>query len=188
MSLHVVCGPMFSGKTTLAMQTVRRYRSVGTQVMIISHSSDTRYTQEGVSSHDRIVMDSHLCMALMPMLDEPEWNAAKVIVVEEAQFFPDLLDFCIAAVEHHKKTVFVYGLDGNYKRQAFGQILQLCSLADSFQKISAFCKLCQTDNTPGLFTASMKPMPQDGICVGGADVYAAVCRQHYLAVNEKNKV
>ena len=185
MSLHVVCGPMFSGKTTLAMQTVRRYRSVGTKVMIISHSSDSRYTQNGVSSHDRIVMDSHLCTVLTPMLDEIDWAVAKVIVIEEAQFFPDLLDFCTQAVEKYNKTVFVYGLDGNYKRQAFGQILNLCSLADTFQKISAFCKICQSENTPGIFTASLMPMPQDGIHVGGAEVYAAVCRQHYLSVDAK---
>lgn len=182
MALHVVCGPMFSGKTTLAMQTVRRYRSVGTNVMILSHSSDTRYTLHGLGSHDAVVMTAHLGTMLMPFTEQPEWRDSRVIVVEEAQFFADLVPFCIQAVETYHKTVFVYGLDGNFRREPFGHILELAPLADTFQKIAAFCKLCQTD-TPAIFTAAVQAMPMDGVCVAGEDVYKAVCRKHFKEIN-----
>jgi thymidine kinase len=182
MALHVVCGPMFSGKTTLAMQTVRRYRSVGTNVMILSHSSDTRYTLHGLGSHDAVVMTAHLGTTLMPFVDQPDWHESRVIVVEEAQFFPDLVEFCLKAVETCGKTVFVYGLDGNFRREPFGHILELAPLADTFHKIAAFCKLCQND-TPAIFTAAVQAMPTDGVCVAGADVYKAVCRKHFKELN-----
>lgn len=40
----------------------------------------------------------------------------------QAQFFPDLLEFCKRAVDDHGKTVFVAGLDGDYRRERFGDV------------------------------------------------------------------
>ena len=45
-----------------------------------------------------------------------------VIAIDEAQFFPDLLSFCSTAADYDNKHVIIAGLDGDFKRQRFGQV------------------------------------------------------------------
>ena len=49
----------------------------------------------------------------------------QVIAIDEAQFFPDLFQFCCTAANEDQKHVIVAGLDGDFKRQKFGQVLDL---------------------------------------------------------------
>lgn len=53
--------------------------------------------------------------------------------MDEAQFFPDLEEFCSTAADEDRKHVIVAGLDGDFKRQRFGQvnIPRVTSLASS---------------------------------------------------------
>ena len=44
-----------------------------------------------------------------------------VFAIDEAQFFPDLLAFCTAAADAHAKHLLLAGLDGDFRRQRFGQ-------------------------------------------------------------------
>ena len=45
-----------------------------------------------------------------------------MIAIDEAQFFPDLLDFCTSAADEDSKRVIVAGLDGDFQREKFGQV------------------------------------------------------------------
>ena len=44
-----------------------------------------------------------------------------VFAIDEAQFFPDLLAFCTSAADAHAKHLLLAGLDGDFRRQRFGQ-------------------------------------------------------------------
>ena len=44
-----------------------------------------------------------------------------MFAIDEAQFFPDLLAFCTAAADAHAKHLLLAGLDGDFRRQRFGQ-------------------------------------------------------------------
>ncbi len=55
------------------------------------------------------------------------YDSVDVIAIDEAQFFPDLLEFCTEASDHDNKQVLVAGLDGDFKRQRFGQV-RACTL------------------------------------------------------------
>lgn len=46
----------------------------------------------------------------------------QVIIIDEAQFFPDLHEFCCTAADEDAKTVIVAGLSGDFRRQKFGQV------------------------------------------------------------------
>ena len=50
---------------------------------------------------------------------------ASSIFINEAQFYPDLVDF----VKHFMKTknIYVYGLDGDFKQEKIGHIGQSCN-------------------------------------------------------------
>lgn len=49
-------------------------------------------------------------------------SALKAIAIDEAQFFPDLLEFCLEAAERDNKLVVVAGLSGDFRRKKFGEV------------------------------------------------------------------
>jgi thymidine kinase len=59
------------------------------------------------------------------------------IFINEAQFFPDLYKF---VVEYGRKHIYLYGLDGDFKREPIGDILQLIPYCNSVIKLNAKCK------------------------------------------------
>jgi len=67
------------------------------------------------------------------------------IFINEAQFFPDLYKF---VQEFSHKHIYLYGLDGDYKREPIGDLLNLIPCADSVQKLKAKCVCGQ----PAIFT------------------------------------
>jgi thymidine kinase len=100
------------------------------------------------------------------------------VIIEEAQFFPDLYDVVVDLVEGQGKHVLVFGLDGDSERRPFGRVLDLIPLADTYTKLRAECRLCG-DGSAALFTKRTSGATGQ-VCVGGEDTYKAVCRKHYL--------
>jgi thymidine kinase len=54
-SIEVIFGPMFSGKTTELLRRIRRFSLAQRTCLVVKYSKDTRYSQDGVSTHDRSV-------------------------------------------------------------------------------------------------------------------------------------
>jgi thymidine kinase len=75
----------------------------------------------------------------------------KLIIIEEAQFFIGLVEFVKNLVDNEGRDVVVVGLDGDYRRKPFPEILDCISLADRVTKLTALCKRC-ADGTPAIFT------------------------------------
>lgn len=178
MSLEVVVGPMFSGKTSYVYSIVKRYRSVGVSVVVIKPTSDNRYSiLPEIVTHDGVRFECILTNKNLMELDH-EFTKARVIIIEEAQFFDDLELFVRCMVENFHKDMIIVGLDGDYNRKPFGQILQCIPLADKVTKLSALCSRC-CDGTPALF--SHRKVDEGGqVLVGGADKYEPLCRACYL--------
>jgi thymidine kinase len=54
MSLEIIMGPMFSGKTTHAISFIRRQKFIGSNVLAIKPQIDLRYsTTNVIISHDK---------------------------------------------------------------------------------------------------------------------------------------
>ena len=184
MSLELLLGPMFAGKSSALQTIVRRHRALGWSVMVITHSIDKRYGDDPqIVNHDLQRLPAIATDRLMPLLEHPEFASAKLVVVEEAQFFPDLVPFILSTVDLSGKNAVVVGLDGDAERKPFGRILDLIPYADRITKLTAFCHLC-ADGTPAIFTHAYKEAAStvaDGQpCVGAADKYTPMCRRHYI--------
>jgi thymidine kinase len=76
----------------------------------------------------------------------------------------------------HKKKIYVGGLDGDFERKKFGQILDLIPICDNVRKITSLCSLCK-DGTRGIF--SMRLTSETEQTVVGSDNYIPVCRDCY---------
>ena len=188
--LEVIFGPMFSGKTTALLEIYKQCIFCNIPVSIINHASDTRYHDTLVSTHDKItapcIQSSKLGDVWFPNEQmEPKdgyvYNShcslrhADVILINEGQFFTDLYDVVVDMLKH-KKKIYVGGLDGDFERKKFGQILDLIPICDNVRKITSLCSLCK-DGTRGIF--SMRLTSETEQTVVGSDNYIPVCRDCY---------
>jgi thymidine kinase len=185
MSIELIIGPMFAGKSSAILQRIRRAKAIGRNVLIVTSILDTRYDSRGVSikTHDQegVTAIGLGINDLTQIMNITGFNEAHMIIIEEAQFFNGLYDIVQSIVESYKKDVIIVGLDGDSDRKPFGDILKLIPLADRVMKLAALCKRC-CDGTEGHFTALVadKGGKKEQIYVGGADKYLPMCRSHYL--------
>jgi thymidine kinase len=181
MSLDIVLGPMFAGKSSYILGLVLRYSAIGTPVMVIKHSSDTRYVygEDNIVTHDQRRATCASVQYLGQVVLRDRIKDHSVIIVDEAQFFPELVEFVTYVVEELGKKLYLVGLDGDIHRKPFGEILDCIPLADRIEKLTSFCHSC-ADGTPGLFSyRSQGPMDQQ-VLIGGQDMYQSLCRACYL--------
>lgn len=177
--LKLIIGPMFSGKSSELIKYIRRYNTINKNILIITHESDTRYETNAICTHDKIKIDCIAMDKLKPIWDLPNYLTTDIIFIEEAQFFDDLFDFVTKSIDDDKKSIIIAGLDGDFKRKKFGQILDLIPHADEVVKINALCRICN-DGTVAPFTVRLDKKTKKQIKVGSDDMYEAVCRKHYL--------
>lgn len=176
--IELILGCMYSGKTTEMIRKINMYKTLGKQMVIYTHSMDTRYAESGkISTHDKTIVQAIAKTNLSDIFDTMSYQTAEIVFIEEAQFFPDLFDTVVRAANEHKKTVIVSGLDGDYLLQPFEQIIRLIPHAESVIKQNALCRKCG-DGTPASFSKRIVPSVERQL-VGSNGVYEAVCRRHY---------
>lgn len=170
--LELIVGPMFSGKTTRLIEHYKAYKFIGKKIVVINYELDVRYSNVALSSHDRIEIP---CI-FSKTLDYSLWQDADIILINEGQFFEDLMTSVLTMIEVHNKRVYVCGLDGDFKRQRFGGMLDLIPYCDRVEKLNAFCSLCR-DGTLAIF--SHRVSGEATQIVIGADNYMPLCRGCY---------
>lgn len=181
MSLDIVIGPMYAGKTTFIRQTAEKYASIKTRVYIINHSIDTRYAyheEDMITAHVTGIRVGHI-QSLRNVVMRTMIEDVEVVIVDEAQFFTGLREFVLYVVEKLGKKLYLVGLSGDSDRGVFGELLDCIPLADRVQTLSAFCERC-ANGTPGIFTERLAGAPSEYIHVGGKESYRALCRTCYL--------
>lgn len=152
---------------------ISKYQGIKEHVFCINSIYDDRHHEDVIMTHDGVTID---CCKVEKLEDAHIPYSTQVIGIDEAQFFPDLISFVKDKLSKGF-TLIVAGLDGDYRQQKFGNILDLVPLADTYQKKYALCNYCQ-NGTPGVFT---RRLVQDDsqILVGARDKYVAVCRSCY---------
>jgi thymidine kinase len=175
MSLEVVMGPMFAGKTSYALSLVRKYTAQGLRVLIVKPSIDTRFDNlDEITTHDG---DSLPCYTTVTLngLTADFLSDFSVIILDEAQFFQGLVPFAEFAVDTLHKTVYFIGLSGDSNRRPFGEFLNVIPLADRITNLSSLCLCCQSAH----FSRRIRS-GYDQIAIGGAELYVPQCRLCYL--------
>ncbi len=178
MSLDIVLGPMFSGKSSYALSYIRRLKAVGRNVLAVKPAIDTRFSEDEIVTHNQdklpcVVWDSNTVITPNRFMLQ-----ADCIVIEEAQFFKGLPVFCEYMMGIGKHLLLV-GLDGDAHRQPFREILDCIPLANKVTKLSALCRLCN-GGSEAYYTRYKQDSTQSGsqIDVGGPEKYEAVCLKH----------
>lgn len=179
MSINLIMGCMFSGKTSALINVAKINKLLGKKVLMINFDEDTRYSDSNkVTSHDNISIDAIACSCdIKSILDTDIYKTSDVICVNEGQFFKGLVDFCIDACEN-SKIIHVCGLDGDYLKRPFGELLNLIPHCETVQKLHALCLTCK-DGTLASFTKRISDS-SDLVVIGSEESYQPVCRKCYL--------
>jgi thymidine kinase len=98
-----------------------------------------------------------------------------VIGIDEAQFFPDLVEFT-EDLTNRGKTVIAAGLDGDFQRKPFGKVLDLMSKSETISKLSAVC----TESAAEAYFTQRTVEFQGLELIGGAESYRAASRSSFF--------
>ena len=171
--LELFIGPMFSGKTSRLVDIYKQCQFCNIPVAVINHSIDTRYHDTMLSTHDKVMIPCIKTNCITDILDI--LTNSQVIIINEGQFFDDLYTTVVSLLSQGKK-IYVGGLDGDFERKKFGQILDLIPMCDKITKLTSLCSICK-NGTPGIFSKRLTPETEQTIV--GSDIYIPVCRTCY---------
>lgn len=190
--LEIIYGPMKSGKTSRLLQLYKQFKFCGVPVMVINNSKDNRYSETYLSTHDKVMIPcikSNNLSEIINLTDIDsetisteyvrEFTEASVILINEAQFFDDIVEWVTIAVEKYKKNVYICGLNSDFKRKPFGNWLDLEQICDRVTHLHSWCSICKKN--PALFSHRLTNETEKIII--GSENYIPVCRTCWLTVN-----
>ena len=170
MSLTVIIGSMYSGKTTALIDKVLSLRQLGLKCLIVNHTNDSRVEGPAIQTHDGTTFPAMKTDDVL-QLHTLGYDA---VAIDEGQFFSHLKTAVMHLVESKGQHVIVAGLSGDYLRQPFGEMLELIPLADSVQWLRADCNSCDSK------ASFKKRLSDEKEKVAVESDYVALCRTCYL--------
>ena len=192
--LDMILGPMFSGKTTKLLEIMEMFDKKNIKYIAVKPKIDDRYTEEDknnfIVSHNFEKRECKVTTDLLEIFSEIKKNktiestrseSVEYILIDEAQFFKNLFNFCIACLEQLNINVIVTGLDGDFMRKPMGEILDLLPIANTITKLSSKCHH-ENCEQPGIFSHRIVA-DQGQVLIGGSDKYVPLCRSHYIEYN-----
>lgn len=135
--IEVVCGGMFSGKTEELIRRAKRAHIAGQNVVVVKPAIDKRYSDTEVVSHNEnalpsILVDTADQIVLLT-------GNAKVVCIDEAQFFDERIVDVANSLANDGKRVIVAGLDMDFEGKPFGPMPNLLAVAEFVTKLHAIC-------------------------------------------------
>ena len=186
MTLEVIIGPMFSGKTSELIRLVEREVYAKRRGAIFKPSFDTRYSATDVVTHNGLHYDAYKIHATEPGIKRisqlVRQRSIDAIGVDEVEFFPEgIVDLLDSLAE--EKRVIACGLNLNFRAEPFVNTMQLAVRADRVRYLSAVCVVCGQEASRTQRLIGGKPAPKNSptIVVGGKEMYEPRCRSCYEA-------
>lgn len=182
--LKVICGPMFSGKTSALIGEIATARADGLNVVVFNHASDKRYAESGVVSHDgakELAFSATSAEDILRAVVEKEGSSqlnVDAVYVDEVQFYDGEISSLLEEFAAYGKRVVVAGLDLDFRGKPFPVVADLCAKADYVEKKKGVCAVCGKDSTHSYLKNENKA--NGNIVVGGADLYDALCRKCFM--------
>lgn len=175
MSIELIIGPMFSGKTSELFRRLNRAKYTGNRTILFKYTHDTRYsTLSRAVSHDLIEVEAVPISDFGALVELPD---ADVIGIDEGQFIRGLPLFVMAAADAGKRVI-VSALDSDFRMMPWKNIRSLIPVSERIDKIHAVCFKCKRDAS---FTKRLDTSNDVVEDIGGADKYVASCRACFLS-------
>jgi thymidine kinase len=158
---------MYASKTTSLIHKYNILNNQNASILVIDYDTERedKFYEGELVNHNGVSIPCIKCSKLYDLLDiykkrgnfqishefdtlndfaaSREMNSARDalfharhIMINEAQFFPDLVEF---VKEYSQRNIYIYGLDGDFKQEKIGYILDIIPLCDTVTKLKATC-------------------------------------------------
>ena len=179
MSLDLIIGPMFAGKTTEICRLLRRHVIAGKDCIMVKFAGSDRYGTHGVTNHDGVNCNGFPTITSTTLRGiYNELVLYTVVAVDEVQFFGDAFEI-IKKLILIGKTVIASGLLADSNLDPFPSVSQLMAISTSVEQLTAICVECGAIAPTTHKTANKSVHNQ----IGGKELYQALCMSCY---DEKN--
>lgn len=182
-SVEVICGPMFSGKSSLLISRAREAFYAKEKVVAFTQKKDNRRGENSINTFDKdqflavSVLNSKQILKNIP-------DGTSLVVIDEANFFDmDLADI-VNKIAEKGIRVIVAGLDRNFRGEGFGPMSRIKLEADKVTQLCARCAVCgnEASRTQRLKIVNGKKIPAkytDPTVLVGEEEYEPRCRFHH---------
>ena len=172
--IEVICGPMFSGKTEELIRRLVRAQIAKQRVAIFKPSTDNRFTEDYIVSHNQRKIKSLQVQETNKILDYQD--KADVFGIDEAQFFDSSIVTICRNLANAGKRIVVAGLEKDYLANSFGSMPDLLIDAEYITKVNAICMQC---GDPANYSHRISSEKKQ-VVIGETDKYEALCRRCYI--------
>jgi len=181
--LDIIIGTMFSGKTTYLLSEISKLTQLNYKILYLNIDFDDR-SDNFFSTHNPLFdkhfnFNNNVTMIKSKNLLNINILPYDIIMIDEAHFFNDLIEFTNSCLDH-KKYVIVAGLQADFAGRKFGKILDLIPICTDIKRLHAYCAECAKKKYCRIAIYSKKILKSDELTdIGGADKYVPVCHEHY---------
>ena len=190
-NLTVYAGPMMAGKTSVLLAELSICAEEGKQIMVVKPTIDRRYSDDDIVTHDGVSLkrsSSGITVRLLEETDEialSELLDVDVLLVDEAQFLPNLCAVSIPRILEAGIDVVAVGLDMDSEGRGFSEMPRLLAMANQAFKLSAFCAVCgeEANRTFRKLTA----ISTEQVLIGGSETYEPRCLHHWAQGQREKK-
>lgn len=159
MGVHLIIGPMFSGKTTELVNRAQQR----TDAILVKPSVDTRYSNDRIQTHDGTSLKS-LSINYLTRSKLPETYP---LYIDEGHLFPDCIEFVNQRML--KQDITISTLNATYEQQTISIVSELLPYVETINYKTALCDMCHQTAQ-----CTIKHPDTDKI-IGGKSVYMASC-------------
>lgn len=183
--LTVIAGPMFSGKSEELMRRVRRATIAGIEVLVVSHSLDTRSDITQISSHIGMNIPAVPLTDADSLAEVALADHVDLVAIDEAQFFGPELIPVVEALLNEGMDVIVEGLSVTFDGKPFEPLPALMAVAEEVLRLTAVCTVCGRDAVfhqhvdQAADSGESASTTIDASHIGGLETYVARCREHF---------
>ena len=183
MSLELIIGPMFSGKSTYIIRSYQLYNKKF-KTIILNFYKDNRYDNgDYICTHNN-EKEKAIKLKQLTNLDKEHYEN-EVFIIDEGHFFNDLKPFVLNLMKLNKKVI-VIGLNGDIFGQPFENIVSLIPYSYKILSLTSICSLCKNESIGFMHIKKTHSVNKGEFKeIGGADEYKTVCKKHF---DEHNKL
>lgn len=195
-TLTVITGPMFSGKSTELIRQIRREQIAEKEMQLFKFGEDSRYAaSEELASYDGSTIRAVPVTTTRALINlvNPD---TQLVVVDEIQFFDDIIIDYISHLVDQGKRVMAAGLNLDFRGEPFPfgynskrTIADLLVRADFIVKLSAVCTFREDGGARCGREATRTQRMRDGEpahysdptkMIGAQESYEARCVRHHV--------
>ena len=177
MNLELILGPMYSGKTSYIINIYKNIRNNNKDFMCYKPKIDNRYSNNEIVSHDSIKIPCISTESLLEDLKNKNLNNYKNILIDEGQFYKDLLEgINYLITKKYNGNIYISGLNGDFKKNKIGNILDLIPKANNVIFLRGICNICKNNKSSFSLKTSYG---KNQIEIGGSEMYKGVCGNCY---------